>query len=1345
MSGSGGGGGYEYQADAFAYVIAHAVTEQPLGWFEDTDDVPIAVSVEAGGAGDDLRVELRGGGVLEVQCKHGAKKDQHFAKAFLNAARGLAADSSLRVVLLVDGTTVGTITNHLRQDIIRLGQGRTDKLKPIGDEYVGLLRKHGIASDANIFSRLRVIIKDLKDGMDGQAAATTLLARVVRLPSQTPTAWKVLGREGLDLTQKRGRRDVGAILRLLGKHVTLSAESLNNAASADRYRQWSVDANASFAVAGLNVRLPISDAWDKLFIGEGVASFGIGETLANQISRYHEWERLAERARRESGTCRAEDAIIGKERLIITGGPGAGKSTLSRRLVERANRRGGLALRVSLPLVARMLRDGASFDASLMRAALDTSGIPHDVGRGMLASPDYVIADGLDECDPDRAVVANHLTTWAAGHPDCHVCVMTRPVGHTASLLPGFDHAELLPLDDEAIKEYSAKLLAAKIENPNERKLLHTDFVRLVVGSRAESRAASIAARNPLLLSFMLSLFLDGKPLTGRRAELFEQIIDLVRRTPMSDRSLTAEVDEAVAERVIEVAAWRLIGAPDTELKTLREELAQDLVTQAGSAPLEARRLADRGLRFWEDRRLIERVAVGNSETYTFVHLSLGEYLAGRYISRMTDADLRLWLASACRDARWRQPILLAGGTRGDRVPAFLLEIDDPDDPISAEAMLAASVVSELARADARLAEQITSRLRERLTSAIPLVAIEAGEGLRQLAAHAPAVVAAATENLLAHEQQWTRLAAYAARLAAGREYVTLEEVRTWLNAAKFVRRLHYTSEPAESRIADLPDAAYDLQEYAFIVGIERLFEELEIEEARSLSTEHLKRVREGITSGMLTPLGAVLDRYRAEDIIDAAFEMDDHRIDLLGLYPPEGKNSPDIALTEAILSAMGAEKLPPGGLTAASAETEFISLSTLITSLGFLRTSFTEFDVLSKRRQEAGLHEVLRGMIAALELNPIEVAGEATTALSRLKEAEGSSLTDFIRNVPAEPDWSRVESADLDAVQIVDALAHPSAVIVRAAVNLLLAGVSEEDARPLIRQLLPTAKGYALGAIAYIAPRLWSEQEAAGMLLERLDGAPSTGFEHIYKSLARLVRSSDDSTRGAIAKALLDGLYADENAAAVAAAESLANLPLASSQQLRDMLKRALDYWTERVEREEKEAPVRRGGSGDQSYTIRVVEPDPLGTLMMLLARLGAFGTEELLRLCEDQGHGVSGVAYKTLTAHAGVDPELLGSLLTRIKEGLPPHRSATALNLLDALLNLPSETLTRVSSALSAVLDANIPAVRARVVASLTAGWIDHQTALKLARKALSDPTPGVRNTALKTLRLLSGDVSS
>ena len=1104
----------------------------------------------------------------------------------------------------------------------------------------------------------------------------------------------------------------------------------------EQYRQWVLESNETFLIPGLDIRLPIQEAWDELLTDVRIDPSSGSESLARQISRYHEWERLADNARRNSDVCDADAALIAIERLVIIGGPGSGKSTLSRRLNVWAAKKGALAIRVSLKRVGRLLREGASFDQALLATALDGSGIPEDVGKAALASPDYLIADGLDESDPNRAEMANHLASWASGHPNCHVCVMTRPVGHTASLLPGFSHAELLPLNDTAIGKFTAKLIAGKEDDPARRACLTSDFTGLVVDNKEERRVASIASRNPLLLSFLLALFLEGKSLKNRRAKLFELIIDLIRRSPMGDRITTVEIDVTIAERVIEVAAWHLINSPDIDLKTLWGEVALDIEIQSGKPSLEAKSLAERGLKFWEERRLIERLTLGLTEAYTFVHLSLEEYLAGLYISHMKDDDLRSLLSKERLEVRWRQPILLASGAgAADRIVPLLLEFDKPTDPTSIEAMIAASCFSEAGHVTEDLAGQVIDKLRHRITSSLPLVAIEAGEGLRQLAPLAPEIVNSITADLLEHEQEWTRLAAFTARLAAGGQYVSLDQIRKWLNELQLVRMLHFTGESAERRISDLPGQAYDLQEFAFVTAIGRLFEELSIEDARADALKYLKQIRYNMPSRLLYPLEAMLFRYDSVDIIDAAFEEDRSTITL----PPErwrnsDGSSPDVILIEAIIAVAGSGQKDENQVAQIPSETEFTNLSILITVLGL------EINALAKRREEAAFQEVLRATIFVLDLDPNNLLSEARAALAKLKESDDVIIDDFIRKIPVSTDWSRAKGADLDYAKVVGALSHPSKAIVQIATRLLCFGAAGEDVQPLVLQAINKEDKFILGSMSNIVPRLWDRKEAAGILLGRLNGKPAPGFGYIYRALVRLMPWCEDSVQNEIALSLLKGLYAEEHAAALAAAEGLLSLPLLNSIELQQALKHAFAYWMDRVEREGREAPAHVVGSGENRSSFRVVEPDPLVTLVKLLTQLNALDTEELLNLSSAIDPGISSEAIRALTASAASQPDLLRSLLTRIKEGLTSYPSSTALNLLDALLGLPRETLQPVEPELLAITGAEIPAIRARLISSLTSEWTTHETALQVVQGAINDPAPGVRNSAVRTLRLLN-----
>lgn len=1109
----------------------------------------------------------------------------------------------------------------------------------------------------------------------------------------------------------------------------------------EHYRQWVLKSHETFFVPGLNVRLPIQNAWDELLIDVLPDPSSGSESLARQISRYHEWERLADNARRNSDVYDAGAVLIAKQLLVIIGGPGSGKSTLGRRLIVWATNKGALAIRVSLKRVGSLLRQGASFENALLAVALDGSGIPEDVGKALLASPDYLIADGLDESDPNRAEMANHLTTWASGHPNCHVCVMTRPVGHTASLLPGFSHAELLPLNDEAITHLAAELIAVKVDDLALLAHLISEFQRHVVDNKEETRVASIGSRNPLLLSFLIALFLDGKSLKNRRAKLFEQIVDLIRRSPMSDRTSAIEVEVAVAERVIEVAAWHLINSPDIDLKSLSGDVASDLEIQTSCPPLEAKRLAEQGLKFWEERRLIERLTLGQTEAYAFVHLSLQEYLVGLYISQMKDDDLRSWLSARRREVRWRQPILLGSGAgAANRIVPLLLEFDDPTDLTSIEAMIAASCLSEAGHVTEQIAGQVTAKLRHRLTSNIPLVAIEAGEGLRQLAPLAPEIVVSITAELLEHEQEWTRLAALTAGLAAGPQYVTIELIQKWLAQIRFVRKLHFTGEPAERRISDLPDEAYDLQEFAFVTAIGRLFDELRLEDARSKATKYVKQIGYSMTSEMLYPLEAMLERYDSADIIDTAFEED---LASVQVSPDPWRNSdgssPDVILIEAIIAA--AKEGTTGGaqIFLDSAEAEFTNLSILISAFRFLTVGFTVLHALAKRREEKAFQEVLRATIFALGLEPNELVLEAQVVLARLKESDEASITSFIRNIPVRVDWSRAKEANPDPTKLIRALGHPSRVVVGAA-KLLLKATNEEGIRPLVLKALEIEGEFTLAAMAGMVPRLWEPEQAARILLDRLKGKPAPGFGYVYKALAPIVPLCEESIRGEVAKALFDGLYAEEHEAALAAAEVLSALPLANSPRLHELLKRAFDYWTERVERESREAPARVYGSGENRVSTRVVEPDPLLTLFKLLTRLDAWDTEEFLRLSSEKDPRISDEAIQALSGSAAADLDVLRSLLTRIMQGLAPYPSSTAINLVEALLRLPTETLQPVEGQLLALVGSEIPAIRARFISSLTADWVTHETACSVAQAAINDPAPGVRNSAVRTLRLLS-----
>ena len=217
MSGSGGGGGYEYQAKATAYVAAHILSGQRLNWIEHGKaDIPVAVAEETGGAGDDLNITLEDSTVIELQAKHGLKKDDKFWKAILKLGQGLKENENLYGVLLTDSTASKVLREDLRQDLKRLGQGRFDGLKAITKEVQNKFESAGLPTEeTEFFRRLRIVVLDIDDDLQDGKQGYLLLTQVLQTSAQASFGWSVLCQEGQSLLSNCGRRDAAAWARLL--------------------------------------------------------------------------------------------------------------------------------------------------------------------------------------------------------------------------------------------------------------------------------------------------------------------------------------------------------------------------------------------------------------------------------------------------------------------------------------------------------------------------------------------------------------------------------------------------------------------------------------------------------------------------------------------------------------------------------------------------------------------------------------------------------------------------------------------------------------------------------------------------------------------------------------------------------------------------------------------------------------------------------------------------------------------------------------------------------------------------------------------------------------------------
>jgi hypothetical protein len=1266
-----------------------------------------------------------GGQLIEIQCKEGLTKGDDFWTATDRLIQGLNNTPSLRGALVVSRASQ-TIQMHLKDDIRRLADGRDDGLRPVTLELLERQRALGL-TDTAIFRRFRIIKKNVKEGDDGRTAATALLRYVLQNPSATATAWSKLVDEGHDLIARRGRKTVESLLGLLSRHVDLASTSNNLLVARERYTCWVAESNSAFDVPGLGVSLPITSAWMRLRVMDDEHDRRPSKAgLARQIEAYHEWERFSDGSV-HSSAMEAQYLCEFRSRVAVIGGPGSGKSTLARLLAHSLASSGRLVLKVRLALVSQLMARGEPFDSALLTAASDRCGIPEALVRDCLAQPDCLIADGLDECDPRRGMVADGLRSWAWGHPDCRICVTTRPVGHEPALLPGFEHVELLPLDQRAIQDHSKRLFEAALCDARIAGECWVNFILATDDDKTPRTVASLAARNPLLLGFVARLTLDGVALGKSRAELYRQIIDLTCASAPSDRDGPADVEREIVDRVADIVGWCSVDSPGQDLSQTVSFVADELALQFRLSRGEAGLVTSKGVKFLESRRLIERLTAGHLETVVFTHMSLGEFAAARHVTRFDDGHFREWLRRVRRNPRWRQVILLVAG-QGQHIRLLdeLLTLDCPDDPGSTEACLAAVAAEEVVGIEANLLGKIGSALQKRITSEIPLVSVESSLALLSLAKAAPLCVSDIDVGLVSHPQEWTRLGALALKLAANCSPETLNVFTEWFRESPS-STLDFRGGLGFPESIRTRDELRELEHAIVEVGAGRLVERCAPEDVATFF-DGFPNVRK-LTLANFEVVESALKRAGYNEIaqrfarrFNQPYQMGKTWISPLHSGLKRAKEG-TLVFLECLRAVTGNSTQDARDERALP----YLGISAIFESLDMWRSHVWPFSALAERQSLDVVQEVLRGVVIALRLDRAELCEESLGAAKHIAGSNTlSTLFDILTHVSVDPKWHLARDSGLDSRKIGAGLLHPCDGIALASANLAKAGVTGDGGPELLQVAMERGGDNTLFLVSKLAEPIWGPA-ATEFIMKRLDGPLTSGCEHLLKTLAGLGKPSD---KDLIVARLLSALEYDDPKIAVGAAKAFDKLPQPLEKDAIARLRKAYDHWTRRGTRCDRHNIVVRGSSCPECNT---VPPSPREQLLSFLASNSHWSVEELLEMEQDERHDVAGAARKAIAGMAERDRYLLGSLLQQCERG------EARIDLLRELLKLPCEALKSVVNDILRLLDTENPKVRLVVLSHLPADWISQIEVRRVATTRMRDADPSVRTQAVRTLRLL------
>jgi hypothetical protein len=330
----------------------------------------------------------------------------------------------------------------------------------------------------------------------------------------------------------------------------------------------------------------------------------------------------------------------GPLRWVIAGDPGAGKSTMCRRLAWEvgAEADGPLVVLVSLP---RLLRDRKHpFDLAEADLCASSPGLGKiDLAaqlreRASQRGRVWLLLDALDEVGADSVQeLQNLLDPILAELPQVAVVITSRKIG--LEKIAGFEHADVQPLSTKRRAELVEHWLSDKSKAHD--VLAHID------------RCPQLAqlSTNPLLLTLMVAVTLESPNAPSTARGLYERAIELLLKRGASPDRPKPVAHPASAQKLLPHLALALMDSG--RLSWTESELVDALYDLMDKDKPNAERLQQYVATWGSPDKLLADLAEnsgllgqfeGAREPWKFWHRSLCEFLAAQQLAKLPTHEL---------------------------------------------------------------------------------------------------------------------------------------------------------------------------------------------------------------------------------------------------------------------------------------------------------------------------------------------------------------------------------------------------------------------------------------------------------------------------------------------------------------------------------------------------------------------------------------------------------------------------------------------------------------------------------------------------------------------------------
>lgn len=1231
--GSATTGGINFQAAITAIAAVHLSRGIALNWLPGLVlDIPVSLLAETGGSGDDIRLVLKGGEVVEAQVKRGLTAGTRLWEPMESMAEAIVNGDIAYGILIVSPDSSNTIRTHLAHDLTRIGDGRNDDLKDLALEFKDRLKALGLDAQ-QVCSRLRIVICRCDDGDDADVrAARAELAHLVAKQSDVRSAWNELYRDAERQMRLRGQREASAVLNVLASaNIALRKDSQSPSALIAQLSDWVLAANERFSVFGIDQPFSIDEGWIPINIIKRGTDEKMPKALAEAVQFYHDWDK---RRPNSTGEGMAPEALGRFYRKgVVVAGPGMGKSTLMKKLARIYASENRPVLKVRLPLIAARMKHGAGFEEALFTHGLDGSGLSTQSLIDAAISNWVLLCDGLDECGQSQEGLAQSLIAFASGHPQCSIIVATRPIGYTTALLNDWRHYELLPLAVDEEREHIGIMLQSIYPGDEPKREAILKFALEEIRASESSKAV---ARSPLLLGLALYLAMRNVRFGKSKVQLYEKIFEIIDNIP-NDRDKMRPPSKAVLRRFLEILAWDNVQNPISGIEQTLSRCSEVLASELEKPLLSAKTTAEQCSEYWQTVGLLERLSHAGDETLTFIHKTFGEYAAGRFLARADKADQAKIIPKLLEKDAVDEILSFAGALgAADVLCRELLKRNTGELKQALNVGKALTLIAEANPApEPALRREICEAGIICAQSQHEQVAYAVASPLRECAKRFPLELGPLAAGLLILSHPWAQLTAWSIKLAAGTAYYTLPELEIAFATIPPANKSRFSSSLGGGMLfSSIRDS--DLLDSFVLAAMRVLLEQGELERIDALIRSTFKL--DGLQRWKLvTRAQQILSEYGRDyslvDLSEAASKFASDRLDFQGYTAAS-----NYALTKMVEPLIeGLDHVPPRK----AGRLIWISAFFELTNVWEMDASDIWGWKNDKNSEEAAT--VIRYVGQLVDIDRSHLATEAQEAITYVSEANESQPRGFferVSHVDTPPiDWNKARGRGFDLTVLEKSLYHQSDWLMQLAARLLDGATTPTEREPIVERVLANGRHTALWAAASLAATL-PDDVCERLLRAALKQEVREGFNYLFDQLS-IMNPKADAELLAIIRIGLNGKHP---LAAKAAAKLAVLIAQPDMKELSDMLRLAYTHW------QTHERPYPVGGG--------VVSDSPRDEIVRALLKSSVLTDDELFQMAADPRSDVRDVINAEILDRLKVNDSFRKALLARTANETIPNR---------------------------------------------------------------------------------------